>query len=115
MEQLQVYCKTLDSKYDVFTASRDIDTLTFNRIRSIGYENLTDYQKEILKIVCERQAKFRFDNSEIFESNFKSYRIGDVSMTLDLDNSNLVSYNGIKMEKGTYELLRTTGLCSRII
>ena len=32
----------------VLTASRHIDSLTFNRIADRGYENLTEFQKEII-------------------------------------------------------------------
>ena len=30
-------------------ASRDIDTLSYNRIRGIGFGHLTDFQKEIIE------------------------------------------------------------------
>ena len=36
----------------LISASRHIDSLTFNRIVAKGFENLTDFQREIVKTVC---------------------------------------------------------------
>ena len=47
-------------------ASRHIDSLTYQRIRG-GLSGLTDFQKEIIKEVCCKQAKFEYDNQEIFD------------------------------------------------
>ena len=42
------------------TASRHIDNLTFNRIIGRGYDNLTEFQKDILSRVCRAQAEFEY-------------------------------------------------------
>lgn len=39
-------------------ASRHIDTLTFNRVNGLGFENLTDFQKDIIKEVTCELAEF---------------------------------------------------------
>ena len=38
-----------DAEKALNKASRHIDTLTFNRIVGIGFDNLTDYQQGIIK------------------------------------------------------------------
>ena len=94
-----------------YEASRHIDSLTFNRIISKGYENLTDFQKEVLNIVCAKQAEFEYENAELLQSVLSSYSINGVSMGLATSEWNVIVQNGVVMQRSTYEFLKQTGLC----
>lgn len=96
-----------------YQASRHIDSLTFNRIIARGYGNLTDFQKEVLDMVCAKQAEFEHENADLLESVLSSYSINGVSMGLNPNDWNLMVQNGVVMQRSTYDLLKQTGLCSR--
>jgi hypothetical protein len=105
----------LEKAEDVlYTASRHIDSLTFNRILKIGYENLTDFQKEILGEVCKKQALFEYENADFIGSILSSYSINGVSMNLDTNGWNVFVQSGVIMQRDTYEMLKQTGLCCRL-
>lgn len=112
---LPVYCKTLDSKYDVYLASRHIDALTFNRIIDTGWDNLTEFQREIVTKVCERLAIFETDYDDVVNSVINSYSINGVSLDLSVNTNNITNQNGVIIKKSDYELLKSSGLCTRLI
>lgn len=99
----------------LYDASRHIDSLTFNRIVGKGYDNLTEFQKEILSQVCRKQADFEHENEDILKSILTSYSINGVSMGLDVGGWNVFVQNGIVMQRDVYDLLKQTGLCCRRI
>ena len=99
----------------LYDASRHIDSLTFNRIIGKGYNNLTDFQKEILSQVCVKQADFEYENEDILQSIMSSYSINGVSMSLNAGGWNVFVQNGIVMQRDVYDLLKQTGLCCRRI
>jgi hypothetical protein len=96
------------------TASRHIDSLTYNRIVGRGFDNLTEFQKDIVKEVVCRQAEFEYENKEELESIFSSYAINGVSMTIQ-SGWNIYTDKGIAMMHNTYSLLEQTGLCDRLL
>ena len=60
-------------------ASRHIDSLTYNRIVSQGFLNLTEYQQDIIKeVICE-QADFEYENADEINMILSSYSINGVS------------------------------------
>lgn len=97
----------------IYNSSRHIDSLTFNRIIAKGYDNLTDFQKEILSIVCKKQAEFEYENESLIQSVLSSYSINGVSMGIDQNGWNVFVQNGVVMQRSTYGLLKQTGLCCR--
>jgi phage gp36-like protein len=97
----------------VYTASRHIDSLTFNRIVAMGYDSLTEFQKEILDAVCKNQIEFEYENSDMIDSVLSSYSINGVSMGIDQNGWNVFVQNGVVMQRSTYEMLKQTGLCCR--
>lgn len=99
---------------DLRQASRHIDSLTFNRIVAAGFENLTDFQKEIIKETVCRQAAFESENADLISSVLSSYSINGVSMGFG-DSWNVIIQDGVAMLKDVYALLRQTGLCYREI
>ena len=96
----------------LISASRHIDTLTFNRIVAKGFENLTEFQQEIVKQVCFDMANFEFENEDFLNSIVKSYSVNGVSMQFG-EGINVAIVNGVAIKRDTYNLLTQTGLCYR--
>lgn len=93
-------------------ASRHIDTLTYNRIRSI--ESLTDFQQNVIREVCCEMADFEYENADILNSILQSYSINGVSMTFG-DGLNVKIINGTAVRYDAYRYLCQTGLCCRLL
>ena len=96
-------------------ASRHIDSLTFNRIVAKGFDNLTAFQKDIIKEVICRQADFEFDNADIIDTVLQGYSINGVSMQFNGSSWNVYADKGIAIKKDLYSLLSQTGLTSRLV
>ena len=92
-------------------ACRDIDSLTFNRIVEKGFENLTEFQQELVKEAVKLHADFCYDNAELLDSPLASYAINGVSMSFD--KSKIVTIGGVTTSSEVYGLLMQTGLCCR--
>ena len=95
-------------------ASRHIDSLTFNRIVDKGFDSLTDFQQEIIREVVSLQADFEYENADEIETILSSYSINGVSAKFG-DSWNIVTDMGVAIKKDTYELLKQTGLCCRLL
>lgn len=93
-------------------ASRQIDSLTFNRIVARGFDKLTGFQQELIKQVCCEQADFLYENNDALSSVLDSYSINSVSMHFGT-GFNVTLVGGIPVQKTTYSLLEQTGLCWR--
>lgn len=92
-------------------ASVDVDSMTFNRITACGFDALTDFQKEkVSRAVC-RQADFRFQNAEMFESPIASYSLNGASVTFD--TKRLISIGDAVTSADIYSELKQSGLCVR--
>ena len=90
-------------------AQRDVDSMTYNRIRAIGFDRLTAFQQQMIKsAVCE-QAKFRCVYADLLESPLQSYSINGVS--IQFGGTALAECGGIKTTAHAAGLLRQTGLC----
>lgn len=100
-----------DLKAALKKASRHIDSLTFNRITGVGFDNLTPFQIDIVKEVCCDLADFEYDNAELIENVLSSYSINGVSM--DFGGSwNVKLIKGVAIPTELYETLKQTGLCT---
>ena len=95
------------------TASRHIDTLTYNRIVGRGFANLTQFQQNIIKEVCCQMADFETENEEVLNSILQSYSVNGVSMSFGGNSWNVKVQNGVAIKADLYELLQQTGLCCR--
>ena len=93
-------------------ASRDIDTLSYNRIRGIGH--LTDFQKEIIEEVAGELALFKHDNAEFLESPLSEYSLNGASVKLSSSEKVMVE-KGVTISRSLYALLCQTGLCCKAI
>lgn len=92
-------------------ASRQIDSMTFNRIAAQGFENLTPFQRErVTAAVCE-QAEFDRVYGSMLSTPLASYGINGVSMSLG--GPGLSCVNGVQTSTKVYQLLKQTGLTYR--
>ena len=96
------------------TASQHIDTLTFNRIVGMGFNNLTPFQQSVIREVCCQMADFMIENKDLIETTLSSYSINGVSMAFG-DNWNVVTSQGIALSRSTFELLKQSGLTRKVI
>ena len=92
-------------------ASRHIDTLTYNRIKGRGFENLTGFQQGIIKDVACMMADFEHSNADMINSLVNSYSINGASISFSGEGANYTLVNGVVVQRDTYAYLAQTGLC----
>lgn len=90
-------------------AESDIDNLTFNRITSQGFDNLSEFQKNLVRQAMAKHIVFVRQNGELLDNVLSSYSISGVSMSFD--KSKIVEIANVSTSKGVYGLLVQTGLC----
>lgn len=95
-------------------ASRHIDTLTYNRIVGRGFDNLTEFQKNVIQEIVCRQAEFEYENADEISSVLSSYSINGVSAQFG-SSWNVFTDRGIAMKRDDYALLCQTGLCCGLL
>ena len=88
-------------------ASDEVDQLTYFRVSSRGFENLTIFQQAyIQKAVCA-QAEHLYDYEDLIAAaSLGGYSVGDVSVSLD-------KAKGVKYSSNTLNYLLATGLTYR--
>lgn len=92
-------------------ASDQIDSLTYNRIVGIGFENLTEFQKDKIKKAVCMHADFVEHYGEYINMPFSGFSAGSISVTI---NGNVVkNVNGITTTNDVDSLLKQTGLTCR--
>lgn len=97
-------------------AQEKIDSITYNRIVAIGFDNLTEFQKEkISKAICY-QAEYIFKNGYNDEDNrdISSYSVLDISVSVDNSNFNKTKAQKLNMSEIAYDLVHKTGLDGKI-
>lgn len=85
------------------------DALTFSRINAIGWDGLTEFQRDLVRRACCVQADFLLENGDAVWSAMSSYSINGVSMAF----GNAASYTvqgGVAVSNDALSLLRRTGL-----
>lgn len=99
-------------------AQEKIDSITFNRIVKIGFDKLTEFQKEkISKAICY-QAEYIFDKGYNDETEHKvaSYSVLDISVNVKDKNYNEKTQAEKEcMSEMAYDLIHKTGLDCRNI
>lgn len=88
-------------------ASDDVDAVTFNRIRGVGFEALTTYQQDMVKKAVCHQAEFLSSYGQY--EGISSFSAGSISVTMSQDNT----LNGRRLGSKAVECLKGTGLASR--
>ncbi len=96
------------------TASRHIDSLTYNRIAGRGIENLTEFQQDIIREVCCEMADFEYENADMIQSVLQNYSINGVTMGFG-SSWNLRTISGVAVRADTYDKLSQTGLCQLVL
>ena len=94
-------------------ASRHIDSLTYNRIVGAGFENLTDFQQEVIREVICQQADFEHENADELNTILSGYSINGVSAQFG-QSWNVFMDKGVAMKRDVYAMLSQTGLCCRL-
>lgn len=97
-------------------AQEKIDSITYNRIVAIGFENLTEFQKEkISKAICY-QAEYIFQNGYNDENNrdISSYSVLDISVSVDNSNNKTIAQK-VNMSEIAYDLVHKTGLDGKVL
>lgn len=97
---------------NISLAMLKIDELTFNRIQHIGFENLTGFQKEKIKMaVCEQTDYISENGYE--ETQVQSFDVLDISVTMAQDGSSQA--DRLHVSPVALAFLKQTGLmCRRI-
>ena len=97
-------------------AQEKIDSITYNRIVAIGFDNLTEFQREkISKAICY-QADYICTNGYNDEDNrdISSYSVLDISVSVDNSNANKTKAQRLNMSEIAYDLVHKTGLDGKI-
>ena len=98
-------------------AQEKIDSITYNRIVAIGFDNLTEFQKEkISKAICY-QADYVFQNGYNDENNrdVSSYSVLDISVSVDNSSNNKTIAQKVNMSEIAYDLVHKTGLDGKVL
>lgn len=97
------------------TASMKIDSLTFNRIVEIGFDNLSCFQKELVEKACCYQADYiQVNGIENENAGFSGYSVLDIKITIDSSTPRAMAQkeNASVM---AYMLLQQTGLMCKAV
>lgn len=94
-------------------ASRHIDTLTYNRIVCVGFDNLTDYQQGIIKECACLMADWETENADYIDSMLSSYSLNGASMSFTGNSASAVVVSGVAVSRDIYSHLQKCGLCCR--
>lgn len=97
-------------------AQEKIDSITFNRIVAIGFNNLTKFQQEKIKDAICYQAEYIYVNGYNNEDNrdVSSYSVLDISVSVDNSNSNKTIAQRKNMSEMAYDYVHKTGLDSKL-
>ena len=93
-------------------AQEKIDSITFNRIVAIGFNNLTKFQQEKIRDAIYYQAEYIYENGYNNEDNrdASSYSVLDISVSVDNSNSNKTIAQRKNMSEMAYDYVHKTGL-----
>lgn len=102
-EEIEKYLKLAQEK---------IDSITYNRIVAVGFDNLTEFQKEKIKEAVCYQAEYIYTNGYNSEDNrdIASYSVLDISVSIDNSNSNKTIAQKNNMSEMAYDYIHKTGL-----
>lgn len=97
-------------------AQEKIDSITFNRIVAIGFNNLTKFQQEKIKDAICYQAEYIYVNGYNNEDNrdVSSYSVLDISVSVDNSNNDKTIAQRKSMSEMAYDYVHKTGLDSKL-
>lgn len=88
-----------------------IDEVTFNRIKGVGFDRLTPFQRECVKKAVCYQAKYIHENGYDSSGEIESYSVLSVSVNMGNNNSAAKKQN---LDPIAYSLLTRSGLMVRM-
>lgn len=91
-------------------ASNIIDGFTFNRIKQIGTDKLTEFQIGLIKEANVNIADFYYENEDMLTSVLGSYSIYGIGLTIQEGSINIFVQDGMAISSYDYNLLKQTGL-----
>ena len=94
-------------------AQEKIDDITHNRIVYIGFDNLTDFQKECVRKAICFQAEYYVENGINSISNVSSYSVLDISV--NVDNTKQTEAQTKDMSEFAYMNIKKSGLTSGLL
>lgn len=97
-------------------AQEKIDSITFNRIVALGFDNLTEFQKEKIKEAICYQAEYIYENGYNNENNrdISSYSVLDISVSKDNSSGNKTTAQRNNISEIAYDYIHKTGLDVKI-
>lgn len=97
-------------------AQEKIDSITYNRIVAIGFNNLTKFQQEKIRDAICYQAEYIYSNGYNNEDNrdVSSYSVLDISVSVDNSNSNKTIAQRKNMSEMAYDYVHKTGLDNKL-
>lgn len=95
-------------------AGRAVDTLTFCRIRALGWEGLTPFQQDAVSEVVKGLAEFHSTNTDLLESTVSGYSINGVSVQYS-GGVSVTRVGGVVIPRELYALLEQTGLTCQVL
>ena len=95
-------------------AQEKIDSITFNRIVKIGFDNLTTFQQKKIKMAVCYQAEYIFSNGFNNENkpDIASYSVLDISVNVESNKAKTKAEKAC-MSESAYDLIVKTGLTTK--
>ena len=94
-------------------AQEKIDSITYNRIVAIGFDNLTEFQKDCVRKAICYQAEHYSENGINSLSSVSSYSVLDISV--NIDNTKQTEAQKEDMNEFAYINIVKSGLASRLL
>ncbi len=91
-------------------ATDQINSLTYNRIVGIGFDNLTEFQKDKIKKAACLHADFMEQYGEYIDMPLSGFSAGSISV-----NFNAQRVNGVTTTQEVLNYLKQTGLTCRML
>ncbi len=98
-----------DFKKNLILAKEKVDSVTHNRIVAIGFENLTKFQQEKIKLAMLYQVAYIEENGTE-SSDVSSYSVLDISV--NVDKTTETKAKKLNMSSFALDQLQKTGLCT---
>ena len=95
-------------------AGRAVDSLTFNRIRALGWEGLTPFKQGAVAEAVAGLAAFQRENKDLLESAVSGYSVNGVSVEYT-GGMSVTRVGGVVLPRELYALLEQTGLTCPVV
>lgn len=102
-----------DAEKALRQAERHIDTLTYNRIVAVGFNNLTEYQQGIVRECACLMADWEMENADYINSMLSSYSLNGASMSFTGQSASAFVTSGVVVSREIYSHLQKCGLCTK--